>query len=76
MLNYSLLVEIDDVGLLAVPFRLADPVAPALHDRVWLDRDSFGRGNNLNRYTGDIEMLTVPPGFGVSGFGSGIFGWS
>ena len=74
-LNYTLTAEIGEVGLLAIPFRLS-PVAPALHDRVWLDRDSIGRGNNLNRYTGDIEYLTQPPGFGVGGFGNGIFGWS
>jgi hypothetical protein len=74
-LNYTLLAEIGEVGLLAIPFRLS-PVTPALYDRVWLDRDSFGRGGNLNRYTGDVEYLTQPPGFGVGGFGDGIFGWS
>ena len=74
-LNYKLLAEIGEVGLLAIPFRLS-PVAPALHDRVWLDRDSVGRGLNLNRYTGEIEYLTQPPGFGEGGFGDGIFGWS
>jgi hypothetical protein len=74
-LNYTLLGEIAEVGLLAIPFRLS-PVAPALHDRVWLDRDSVSRGSNLNRYTGEVEYLTQPPGFGVGGFGSGIFGWS
>ncbi len=75
-LNYTPIVEVDDVGLLAIPFRLTAADAPALYDRVWLDRDSVGRGYNLNRYTGEIEYLTQPPGFGVGGFGDGIFGWS
>ncbi len=74
-LNYTLTAEIGEVGLLAIPFRLS-PVAPGLYDRVWLDRDSVGRGMNLNRYTGDAEYLTQPPGFGVGGFADGIFGWS
>jgi hypothetical protein len=74
-LNYTLLVEVDDVGLLSAPFTETIPV-PALYDRVWVDRDSFGRGNNLNRYTGEVEYLTQPPGFGEGGFGDGIFGWS
>ena len=70
-LNYTPLVEIDDVGVLAVPFRLAGPAAVALHDRIWIDRGQF-----LNRYSGEVEILATPPGFGVGGFGSGIFGWS
>jgi hypothetical protein len=74
-INYRLLVEVDDVGLLAVPFHLSTPV-PALYDRVWIGRDSVDRGSNLNRYTGEVEYLTQPPGFGVGGFGDGIFGWS
>jgi hypothetical protein len=74
-LNYTLLVEVDDVGLLSAPFPDSIPV-PGLYDRVWKDRDSIGRGNNLNRYTGEVEYLTQPPGFGVGGFGDGIFGWS
>ena len=74
-LNYTLLVEVGDVGFLAVPFPLSSPV-PALHDRVWINRSGFGRGYNLNRYTGEVEYLTQPPGFGVGGFGDGIFGWS
>ena len=70
-LNYTPLVEIDDVGVLAVPFRLADPTAVALHDRIWIDRGQF-----LNRYSGEVEYFTQPPGFGIDGFGDGIFGWS
>ena len=74
-LNYTLLVEVDDVGLLSAPFLDTIP-GPALYDRVWINRDSVGRVHNLNRYTGDIEYLTQPTGFGVGGFGDGIFGWS
>jgi len=69
-LNYTPIVEVDDVGFLACPFPLST-VDPALHDRVWINRGRF-----LNRYTGEIEYLTQPPGFGVGGFGEGIFGWS
>ena len=75
-LFYIPIVEVDDVGLLACPFRLTADPAPALRDRVWLDRDSFARGQLLNRYTGDIEFLTQPTGFGEGEFGNGIFGWS
>jgi hypothetical protein len=74
-INYTLLVEVDDVGLLSAPFHLTPPT-PALYDRVWIDRDSFGRGFNLNRYSGEVEYFTQPPGFGIDGFGDGIFGWS
>ncbi len=74
-INYELTANISNVGLLAMPFDLS-PVAPGLYDRVWVDRDSLARGNNLNRYTGEIEYLTQPPGFGAGGFGDGIFGWS
>ena len=74
-LNYTLTAEIDEIGLLAVPFRLT-AVAPALHDRVWIDRDWDSRSRVLNRYTGQVEYLTEPVGFGDGTFGSGIFGWS
>ena len=67
---YPLIAEVDDVGMLAVPFVLT-AVAPALYDRVWLDR-----GLSLNRYTGQVEYLTQPTGFGEGAFGNGIFGWS
>jgi hypothetical protein len=70
-LNYTPLVEVDDVGLLAVPFRLADVNAISLYDREWI-----ARGRYLNRYTGQIEYLTQPTGFGEGAFGNGIFGWS
>ena len=69
-LNYTPIVEVDDVGLLAVPFPLTAP-AVGIYDRVWIDR-----GRYLNRYTGEVEFLTDPPGFGEGGFGEGIFGWS
>ena len=69
-LNYTPIVEVDDVGLLSCPFP-SSSVDPALHDRIWINRGQF-----LNRYTGEIEYLTQPPGFGVGGFGEGIFGWS
>ena len=74
-INYTLLVEVDDVGLLSAPFLDTIP-GPGLYDRVWIDRDSLGRGYNMNRYTGKIEYLTQPPGFGAGSFGDGIFGWS
>jgi hypothetical protein len=70
-LNYTPLVEVDDVGLLAMPFRLADINAIALYDREWI-----ARGRYLNRYTGQVEYLTQPTGFGEGAFGEGIFGWS
>ena len=70
-LNYTPLVEVDDVGLLAMPFRLADVNSIALYDREWIRR-----GRYLNRYTGQIEYLTQPTGFGEGAFGNGIFGWS
>ena len=69
-LNYTPIVEVEDVGFLAVPFPLS-AASPGLYDRVWISR-----GRYLNRYTGEVEYLTQPPGFGVGGFGSGIFGWS
>ena len=75
-LNYTPLVEVDDVGLLAMPFRLDDASVIALYDRVWVDRDSVVRGRNLNRYSGEVEYLTDPPGFGIASFGEGIFGWN
>ena len=70
-LNYTTIVEVDDVGLLAMPFRLADVNVVALYDREWIER-----GRYLNRYTGQIEYLTQPTGFGEGEFGNGIFGWS
>ena len=68
---YSPIVEVDDVGLLAIPFNIGvvDEVSP--HDREWIDR-----GQMINRYTGDFVFLTTPPGFGEAEFGTGIFGWS
>lgn len=69
-LNYTPIVEVDDVGFLAMPFPLSPP-APGLYDRVWINR-----GRYLNRYTGEVEYLTDPPGFGEGSFGTGIFGWS
>jgi hypothetical protein len=69
-MNYQLIVDVDDVGMLAVPFGV-DESQVALYDRVWLDR-----GQMLNRYTGEVEYLTQPTGFGEGNFGSGIFGWS
>ena len=70
-LNYTPIVEVVDVGLLAMPFRLADVNVISSNDRVWIPR-----GRYLNRYTGEVEFLTDPPGFGEGSFGSGIFGWS
>ena len=75
-LNYTPIVEVVDVGLLSMPFRLGDVGDIGLHDRVWIDRDSLARGRYLNRYTGQVEYLTDPPGFGEGNFGEGIFGWS
>ena len=69
-LNYSLIVDVDDVGFLSAPFLGALPV-PGLYDRVWINRGRF-----LNRYTGEVELLTDPIGFGDGVFGSGLFGWS
>ena len=69
-MNYPLITEVDDVGMLAVPFIL-EAVKPALYDRLWI-----GRGLPLNRYTGRQEYLTQPEGFGVAAFGEGIFGWN
>ena len=74
-INYPLIVEIAEVGLLAVPFRLT-AAESALYDRVWIGRDSMARGRYLNRYTGQVEYLTEPTGFGDGDFGNGIFGWS
>lgn len=69
-LNYTPIVDVDDVGFLALPFSLtAAPVG--LYDRVWVSR-----GRYLNRYTGEVEFLSDPPGFGEGSFGDGIFGWS
>ena len=70
-MNYTVIVEVEDVGLLAVPFRLADINAISLYDREWI-----ARGRYLNRYTGQVEYLTQPTGFGEGEFGNGIFGWS
>ena len=69
-MNYQLIVEVEDVGMLAIPFGV-DTAEPALYDRLWTDR-----GLSLNRYTGQVEYLTQPEGFGVAGFGEGIFGWN
>ena len=69
-LNYTLIVDVDDVGLLAMPFPLSVPV-PDIFDRIWIDR-----GRMLNRYSGEIELLTDPIGFGDGSFGEGLFGWS
>ncbi len=69
-MNYKLIAEVEDVGMLTAPFGL-DAAQVALYDRVWLDR-----GRMLNRYTGEVEYLTQPEGFGEGNFGSGIFGWS
>ena len=69
-MNYQLIVEVEDVGMLAIPFGV-DSAVPALYDRLWT-----GRGLALNRYTGQVEDLTQPEGFGVAGFGEGIFGWN
>ena len=69
-MNYQLIVEVEDVGMLAIPFGV-DSAEPALYDRLWT-----GRGMSLNRYTGQVEYLTQPEGFGVAGFGEGIFGWN
>jgi hypothetical protein len=74
-LNYTPIVDVDDVGLLAMPFPLSPPV-PGIYDRVWVSRESQSRGRFLNRYTGEEVFLTDPPGFGENGFGEGIFGWS
>ena len=74
-LNYTPIVEVGVIGLLAVPFRLAS-VESALYDRVWIGRENLARGRYLNRYTGQVEFLTVPTGFGDGDFGNGIFGWS
>jgi hypothetical protein len=69
-MNYQLIVEVEDVGMLAIPFGV-DTAEPALYDRLWT-----GRGLSLNRYTGQVEYLTQPTGFGEGSFGQGIFGWS
>jgi hypothetical protein len=69
-MNYQLIVEVEDVGMLAIPFGV-DSAEPALYDRLWT-----GRGLSLNRYTGQVEYLTQPEGFGVASFGEGIFGWN
>jgi len=68
-LNYTLIAEVDDVGLLSPPF--PGEVVPDLFDRIWIDR-----GRMLNRYSGEIELLTDPIGFGDGIFGIGLFGWS
>jgi hypothetical protein len=69
-MNYPLVVEVGEVGLLSAPFPEKSNTV-ALYDRVWLDR-----GHSLNRYTGEIEYLTEPVGFGDGVFGDGLFGWS
>jgi len=68
-LNYTLIADVDDIGLLSPPF--PGDVVPDLHDRVWIDR-----GRMYNRYSGEIELLTDPIGFGEGSFGDGLFGWS
>ena len=68
-LNYTLLAEVDDIGFLSPPF--PGDVVPDLFDRVWIDR-----GVMINRYSGSIDLLTDPIGFGEGIFGSGLFGWS
>ena len=74
-MTYPLIAEVDDVGLLAVPFLNEQPEA-LLHDRVWLNRGDMSRWRALNRYTGEEEFLTAPTGFGGGEFGNGLFGWS
>lgn len=69
-LNYDLIAIIDEVGLLATPFRIV-PVESLLYDRIWMDR-----GFALNRYTGEQVFVTEAIGFGNGSFGSGYFGWS
>jgi len=69
-MSYPLIAEVDDVGLLSAPFLDEQPEA-LLHDRVWLNR-----GRYLNRYTGEVDFLTSPTGFGDGSFGNGLFGWS
>ena len=70
MLNYDLIAVIDEVGLLAAPFRI-ESVESLLYDRLWM-----GRGFALNRYTGEQVFLTEAVGFGNGEFGDGLFGWS
>ena len=69
-LNYTLIVEVDDVGFLSPPFPSTVTV-PDLFDRIWIDR-----GVMINRYSGSIDLLTDPIGFGEGVFGTGLFGWS
>jgi len=69
-INYTPIAHVGDVGLLAMPFAMS-ATKPGTHDRIWIDRGRF-----LNRYTGEAELLTDPPGFGEGNFGDGIFGWS
>ena len=69
-LNYTPIAVIDETGLLDPPFPNG-AASVGLYDRVWLNR-----GRYLNRYTGEIEYLTEPTGFGQGEFGNGIFGWS
>jgi len=69
-INYELIAVIDEVGLLAAPFRIV-PVESLLYDRLWM-----GRGYSLSRYTGEKVYLTEAVGFGYGSFGDGYFGWS
>ncbi|MCF7954459.1 MAG: hypothetical protein K9M75_01525 [Phycisphaerae bacterium] len=68
-LNYTLIAEVDDIGFLSPPF--PGDVVPDLFDRIWIDR-----GVMINRYSGSIDLLTDPIGFGEGIFGEGLFGWS
>jgi hypothetical protein len=68
-LNYTLLAEVADIGFLSPP--LPRDIVPDLFDRIWIDR-----GVMINRYSGSIDLLTDPIGFGEGIFGSGLFGWS
>ncbi len=75
MLNYDLIAVIDEVGILADPFRIVS-VPSLLYDRLWLESSSIDRGFSRSRYTGEKVYLTEPIGFGSGTFGSGLFGWS
>ena len=69
-LNYTLIVDVDDAGLLSPPFTVTI-TEPDLYDRVWIDR-----GEMINRYSGQMELVIGSIGFGVGDFGNGVFGWS
>ena len=74
-INYDLIAVIDEVGLLAYPFRI-ESVPSLLYDRLWLDMNRIDRGYSRSRYTGETVYLTEPVGFGSGSFGEGLFGWS